>query len=107
MRRMSIGLKLLLPIIATTLLCFGIMYAILFVSMRRYEEMVTENAKSLLLDGYRKELKSATEIASSLISEIYKTQGLSEEAKLDLARRMVRPLRFGTDGYFYAYHGRE
>ena len=104
MRRMSIGIKLLLPVIATTLLCFGIMYAILFVSMRGYEEAVTENAKGLLLDGYRKELKSATEIASSLISEIYRTPGLSEDAKLDLARRMVRPLRFGTDGYFYAYH---
>jgi methyl-accepting chemotaxis protein len=103
MRRISIGIKLLLPVIATTLLCFGIMYAILFVSMRRYEEAVTENTKSLLLDGYRKELKSATEIASSLISEIYKTPGLSDEARLDLARRMVRPLRFGTDGYFYAY----
>jgi len=101
---MSIGIKLLLPVIATTLLCFGIMYAILFVSMRGYEEAVTENAKGLLLDGYRKELKSATEIASSLISEIYRTPGLSEDAKLDLARRMVRPLRFGTDGYFYAYH---
>jgi methyl-accepting chemotaxis protein len=104
MRRMSISLKLLVPVIITTILCFGIMYGILFYSMRDYEKAVTENAKGLLLAGYEKELKSATEIASSLIAEIYKTPGLSEQAKLDLSRRMVRPLRFGTDGYFYAYN---
>ena len=104
MRRMSISFKILVPIIIATLLCFGTMYSILFFSMKNYEKAATDNAKSLLLAGYEKELKSATEIASSLIAEIYKTPGLSDQARIDLARRMVRPLRFGTDGYFYAYY---
>lgn len=104
MRRMSISFKILVPIIAATLLCFATMYGILFFSMENYEKAATDNAKSLLLEGYKKELKSATEIASSLIAEIYKTPGLSDQAKADLARRMVRPLRFGADGYFYAYY---
>jgi methyl-accepting chemotaxis protein len=103
MRRMSISLKILVPIVVATVLYFGIMYGLLFFSMKNYEKAATENAKSLLLAGYEKELKSATEIASSLIAEIYKTPGLSDQAKIDLARRMVRPLRFGVDGYFYAY----
>jgi Signal transduction histidine kinase len=102
MRRVSISVKLLVPVIAATALCLGAMYAIL-ATMRAYEKAVVENAKTVMLAGYEKELKSATEIASSLIAEIYRTPSLSAEAKLELARRMVRPLRFGTEGYFYAY----
>lgn len=104
MRRMSIGFKMIAPMIATIVICFGIMFSVLLVTMQHYDAAVVDNSKKTLLEGYRKELKSATEVAASLIAEIYRTPGLSDQAKLDLARRMVRPLRFGTDGYYYAYH---
>ncbi len=104
MRRLGIRFKLVFPLTVITLLCFGIMFFILFTSVKQYEASVIENSGKLLLDGYKKELKSATELAASLIAEIYKTPGLSDNAKLELARRMVVPMRFGTDGYYYAYH---
>ena len=102
--RIGIRQKFIIPLTVITLACFGIMFAIFFTTVQRYEASGIANARTLLLDGYKKELRSATEIAASLIAEIFKTPGLSYEQKLDLARRMVRPLRFGTEGYYYAYH---
>ena len=103
MRRSSISFKLIAPIMIATALCFAVLYSVMFTAMRRYEKAISDNAAKLMVSGYERELKSATEIAASLIAEIYKTPGLSEAAKLDLARRMVRPLRFGSEGYYYAY----
>jgi methyl-accepting chemotaxis protein len=102
-RRSGISVKFLAPVAVATALCFAVLYSMLFVAMRRYEKAIADNAGELMMIGYQRELKSATEIASSLIAEVYKTPGLSEAAKLDLARRMVRPLRFGSEGYYYAY----
>jgi methyl-accepting chemotaxis protein len=103
MRRMSIGFKLAFPLALMTALCFGLMFAILRVSLDRYDRSIADKSREILLDGYRKELRSATELAANLIQNVYRTPGLTDEAKLETARALVRPLRFGTEGYYYAY----
>ena len=104
MRRIGIRLRFIIPLALITLACFAVMFAVFYTSIKGYESSGVADARSLLLEGYKKELRSATEIAASLMAEIYRTPGLTEDQKLELARRMVRPLRFGTDGYYYAYH---
>ena len=60
----------------------------------------TEN---IFLDKYRQELRSTTEVAAGIVETIFADNTMSYEEKMSLARKIIRPLRFGTDGYFYAY----
>lgn len=67
------------------------------------EETYTDASSNLILDGYKKELQSTTETAAGLLEVVYSREELSDKQKLSLARELIEPLRFGTDGYFYAY----
>ncbi len=60
-------------------------------------------AETLFIEKYRQELKSTTEIAAGIIETVYSDNEMSDEEKLSLSRRLVRPLRFGEEGYFYVY----
>ncbi len=100
---MKIRYKLSLPVLGLILLFFTIILCIVSLGLDRYSRMVHSDLRETLVEGHRKELKAATEIASSLISEIFRIEGLGEEEKKVLARETVGPLRFGDEGYFYAY----
>ncbi|WP_020614307.1 methyl-accepting chemotaxis protein [Sediminispirochaeta bajacaliforniensis] len=100
---MKLRLKLSLPIIGLSFFLYIILFFLMTMGLHQYENFALTTARQELLDGYKKELKSATEIAASLIQSIYADQERSDEEKLEAARTAVRPLRFGTDGYFYAY----
>jgi len=101
--RIGIRIRLAAPIMALTVVMFAVLAGLTARGVESFQRFAVEDAKEALLDGYRRELRSATEIAASLIAGIYSRPGLSEEERLDEARRLVRPLRFGTDGYYYAY----
>lgn len=100
---MKIRLKLTIPIIGSILISFLCIQLFISFGLQKYENFALNVQKTELLNGYKKELKSSTEIAVSLIEAVYKRQDISDEEKLTLSAELVRPLKFGTDGYFYAY----
>lgn len=103
MRRIGIRLRLAAPIVALTVAMFGALAALTARGVGSFQRFALEDAKAALLDGYRRELRSATEIAAGVMAAVYARPGLSEDERLEEARSLVRPLRFGTDGYYYAY----
>ncbi|MCP4137495.1 MAG: HAMP domain-containing protein [bacterium] len=102
-RNLGILGKLVVFISITLLLCFVCMYTIFWVSFGTYTDYVTQNTRTLLMDRYEAEIKSTTEVAVTLISAINMLEGLSNKQKIELSRKLIRPLRFGTDGYFFVY----
>lgn len=104
MRRMKISIKLAVPIALLTLIFFLFLFIFTTREVSKYESFALENARETLLEGYKKELETATEIVGSMIYKVYNTPGLSLEEKLKAAQQLIRPLRFGKDGYFYAYN---
>jgi len=103
MKKLGILEKLLIFSIGMTLLTFTLIFTIFHISFNHYNDFVIEKADELLIDRYNKELKSATEIAASLLSTINKQPGLDKKEKLDLSRKMLRDLKFGKDGYYFVY----
>jgi len=103
MHRIGIGTKLTIPVVVLTVSLFAIVFAFITYSVDGFEQFALSNERTTSMEGYRKELKAATQVAASLVAAIYQTPGLSDEAKLEEARKLIRPLRFGTDGYYYAY----
>ncbi|WP_168203574.1 methyl-accepting chemotaxis protein [Oceanispirochaeta crateris] len=57
----------------------------------------------LILEGYEKELGSVTETAAGILSALNDVDSLTEEEKKDLSVKIMDPVRFDGDGYFYAY----
>jgi methyl-accepting chemotaxis protein len=101
--RLGIRAKLAGPSVILAIITFATLFTITTRSVGELERFAIEEERSTLLEGYKRELKSATEVASSLIAEIYTRPLLSDEAKLEEARKAIGPLRFGKDGYYYAY----
>lgn len=100
---MKIRYKLSLPVMGIISLFSLLILVFIFSNFKNYETTISENVEKNLIDGYKKELKSSTELAVSLMESIYKDDQLSQEEKIQKAQNMIRPLRFGQDGYFYAY----
>ncbi len=100
---MKIRYKLSLPIVGLILLFFTIILFFVSFGLSSYSDIAHKNLKETLVEGHKKELKTATELASSLISDIFRIEGISEDEKLELARESIGPLRFGNGEYFYAY----
>ena len=85
------------------LIVLSAIYLIVFISLSDMEEYTLVQTEAMLTEKYRQELKTATEIGVSLVKSIYEDQNLTEEEKFDLSASLVRKLRFGTDGYYFAY----
>jgi len=100
---MKIRTKLALPLIIVSLLLFTLLFFLTSWVFREYQKFAVTSGQESLLESYRRELRAETEMAASLIQTVYRDPELSPEEKLERARETVRPLRFGTDGYFYAY----
>lgn len=62
-----------------------------------------KKSEALLMEKYSYMLQNNTEMAVSLVSSIYKQKNISEAQKLKLSQELVRQLRYGNDGYYYAY----
>ncbi len=102
-KRTSILAKLLSFLIATLIISFAVIYFIFNVSFSGYSEYVMKKSEALLMEKYSYMLQNNTEMAVSLVSSIYKQKNISEAQKLKLSQELVRQLRYGNDGYYYAY----
>ena len=99
----SILRKMLVAITAVFVIGFAINMAVSYYAIKRYETFTLTLSEELLTKVYEQELQSATETGAHLLQLIYQRDDLTEEEKLKLARELIQPLRFGSEGYFFAY----
>jgi methyl-accepting chemotaxis protein len=103
MKNLSIRHKLLIFLGAALISIFSITYVLFAQSFQSYSDLMLATEEKLLLDKYRQSLKTNTEVAVSLLSAIYNLENMTAQEKLELARRLVRALRFEGDGYYFVY----
>jgi len=97
--RHNMFLNIGVPCIAGYVLVFILLH---FVIVDQSSMWSSESEKGFI-EKYRLELKSTTELAAGLLETVYSIPEISDEEKLSLAKTLIRPLRFDTDGYFYVY----
>ncbi len=95
--------KVLLPIILILIGCFIVIYISFYFGIRKYEAFIINKTEQLLMDKFKQELQSTTEVAATLVSAIYQLDNYTKAEKMELSRELVRPLRFGNEGYYYVY----
>ncbi|UTC67040.1 MULTISPECIES: methyl-accepting chemotaxis protein [unclassified Treponema] len=99
----KVAFKIFAPLLCIALFMLITIIVILNLSKKSYNSFFETVETRLLYDKFKKEMKSATEVAVSLIENIYARTDIGEEEKLALSAKIVRNLRFGEDGYYYAY----
>ena len=103
MRTRSIGFNLFWTIaIPVAVLSLSTLAMTQFV-LNELTASVLVEAQEAGMEKYRLELQSATDLAVSLASAVMNDDSLSPEQRRTELRRVIRPLRFGSEGYFYAY----
>ncbi|MCB0208372.1 MAG: methyl-accepting chemotaxis protein [Anaerolineae bacterium] len=103
MIKSSLYKQMMLAVTIILMISFGINLVVSYYAIKRYETFTLSLSEELLTDVYKQELQSTTEMAASLLQTIYQRDDLSEDEKLTMAREVIQPLRFGTDGYYFAY----
>ncbi|OUR81521.1 histidine kinase [Colwellia psychrerythraea] len=101
---MNINLKLQLVTIVPLVLA---LVAVLIVTQVQYqslsEQTVNEYRQSVM--SHRKdELRSYVALAEGATEHIYKNKNLSNEQAKSLVKQVLSNMRFGKDGYFFAYN---
>ncbi|UTC62786.1 cache domain-containing protein [Treponema sp. OMZ 788] len=99
----KVAFKIFVPLFSIALFMLITIVVILNLSKKSYNMFFEKVETRLLYDKFKQEMKSATEIAAVLVEEIYARTDITEEEKLALSAELVRNLRFGEDGYYYAY----
>lgn len=103
MKKTSISRKIYIPLSILSIVLFSSLFAVFNVTEYRYNRFISTIGEELLYDKFKLEMKSATEVAVSLVEAVYQREDLSEAEKFQLASAMVRSMKFGSDGYYYAY----
>lgn len=103
MKKISILAKLLIFSISMTVVTFLLIYGVFFMAFNQYNDYVLNQADRLFMERYRKELRSTTENAATLLRTIYSMNNLNENEKIRLSRKLIRNMKFGSDGYFFVY----
>ena len=103
MKKMSLNKKIVAVIASSFVLISGIIFLQIINSVAAMGERIKNDVYEIAMDGFKRELRSTTQIALSLISAINERDDLDEAAKVTLIRDLTGALRYGDDGYFYAY----
>ena len=102
-RKTTILRKLMVPLALTILLTVGAVVSLYTVLINRFSTEMETLLRGEIIGKYELEIESTTEVALTLLQAINDLPDLSDEERLELARSMIVPLRFGTDGYYYVY----
>ncbi len=103
MKKFSILAKLLTFSIFMTIITFALIYGVFSMTFGKYNDYVLKKSDELFMERYKKELRSTTENAVTLLKTIYDMKNLKESEKIALARKLVGNMKFGSDGYFFVY----
>ncbi|MGB0895275.1 MAG: cache domain-containing protein [Parashewanella sp.] len=100
---MNINLKLqlvtILPLIAA-------LSAVLIVTQVEYQslsEQTTNEYQQSVIKHRKEELKNYIALAQGAISHVYQDPNLDENQAQDLVKQILNDMRFGEDGYYFAY----
>jgi len=104
MIRIGIRVQLIVPVVVLTIGLFGLLSSLTISSVADFRRFAVERERQSLLKADNDKLRAATEIAASLLADIWKTPGMTDAERVRVAQETIRPLRFGTDGYYYVYH---
>jgi two-component system NarL family sensor kinase len=80
--------------------------ALTLLSINQASKLGRENADSfsnMIFDLRRGELKNYTELAITAVQHIYQNTDLDNVYAQEEAKKILRNLEFGEDGYFYVY----
>ncbi len=100
---MNINLKLQLVTIVPLVLALS---AVLFVTQVQYQslsEQTVAEYRHSVIKHRKEELRNYVNIAEGAIEHIYQNKSLNEEEAQALVKQILTNMRFGEDGYFFAY----
>lgn len=101
---MNINLKLQLVTIVPLVL---VLCAVLLVTQAQYKSLsqqTVDEYRQSTMKHRKKELRNYVTIAERAIEHIYKDKELEPQAAQALVKRILANMRFGKDGYFFAYN---
>ncbi|RLV60094.1 histidine kinase [Parashewanella curva] len=100
---MNINLKLqlvtILPLIAA-------LSAVLIVTQVEYQslsEQTTNEYQRSVINHRKEELKNYIALAEGAINHVYQNPNLNEKQAQELVKQILNDMRFGEDGYYFAY----
>lgn len=100
----SLRLKVILLTLGTGLGVLVIIISISIFSINRYSTRLLEMNKGVVFSDYDKNVKNQIENGISLIEAVYKYQkanNISEDQGKNLAKTLVRELKYDKSGYFW------
>lgn len=100
---MNINLKLQLVTLVPLLLALS---AVLFVTQVQYQslsEQTVNEYRQSVIKHRKEELNNYVALAEGATEYIYKNKSLNEEQAQTLVKEILSNMRFGKDGYFFAY----
>lgn len=100
---MNINLKLQLVTIVPLLLALS---AVLFVTQVQYQSLskqTVDEYRQGVISHRKDELRNYVAIAEGATEHIYKNKNLNEQQAQILVKKILSTMRFGKDGYFFAY----
>tara|TARA_R110001592_G_scaffold206408_4_gene457139 strand:+ start:89 stop:1507 length:1419 start_codon:yes stop_codon:yes gene_type:complete len=99
----NINLKLQLVTIVPLLLALS---AVLFVTQVQYQSLskqTVDEYRQGVISHRKDELRNYVAIAEGATEHIYKNKNLNEQQAQILVKKILSTMRFGKDGYFFAY----
>lgn len=100
---MNINLKLQLVTIVPLVLALS---AVLFVTQVQYQSLskqTVEEYRHSVIKHLKEELRHYVNIAEGAIEHIYQNKNLNVQEAQALVKQILTNMRFGEDGYFFAY----
>lgn len=100
---MNINTKLQLVTIVPLLLALS---AVLFVTQIQYQSLskqTVDEYRQSVIKHRKKELHNYVKLAEGATEHIYRDENLDKQAAQTLVKETLSNMRFGKDGYFYAY----
>ena len=100
---MNINLKLQLVTVIPLVLALS---AVLFVTQSQYQSLskqTVDEYRQSVIKHRKEELRNYVTIAEGAIEHIYQNKKLNEQQAQTLVKKILSNMRFGEDGYFFAY----
>ncbi|MBK1654064.1 methyl-accepting chemotaxis protein [Allochromatium vinosum] len=103
MKTLSIRSKILLVSITPILAVIGVLLTQTITSQRQAGAERIESTRALLMAEKEAQLKHYVQLATSSIKTLYDPAGPNDTAAQEHARKILRQLDYGQDGYIFVY----
>ncbi len=101
--KLNINEKLLIVTITPLIIALSVTLFITQLQYQSLSEQVVEVAKDTIINHRKEELINYLSIAKGAIAHIYNDKTLSKKEAQEQVKLILTNMRFGQDGYFFAY----